>query len=246
MAKPKPIQISIPKPCSQNWNEMTPSGNGRFCNNCQHTVTDFTGWSDAALYEFLAKNRTEKVCGRLHKNQLLHPINAPLPNRTINKWLAGLGFTIILAGATDVNLYAKPPYVHAMQVNNANDADAPNDGFGNTGDDTLTVRGVVVDSMNRPLKGAEIFLTTNPYAMYEDRPGTLTKADGSFVVQMQKNTNDKTILLIVTSLEHEEMKIPINSGNMYVPFHIKLEKAIYELMGAIVFPTTEPSSKSKK
>ena len=50
MSKPASIQITIPSPCSQNWDEMIQGDTGRHCTHCQKTVIDFTSWSDANLY----------------------------------------------------------------------------------------------------------------------------------------------------------------------------------------------------
>lgn len=62
------IAIQIPAPCHENWNEMSPETQGRFCNSCQKTVIDFTQCSDE---EILAKMQTEKgLCGRFNAKQL--------------------------------------------------------------------------------------------------------------------------------------------------------------------------------
>ncbi|MBX2906937.1 MAG: hypothetical protein KF744_12915 [Taibaiella sp.] len=59
--KNKDLNLSIPSPCNQPWEEMTASGNdGRYCSHCQKTVIDFTTWSDASLHKFLWDKR-EKV-----------------------------------------------------------------------------------------------------------------------------------------------------------------------------------------
>ena len=42
---------SIPNPCSEDWNTMTPDDNGRFCGSCQKVVIDFTTYS---THEILA------------------------------------------------------------------------------------------------------------------------------------------------------------------------------------------------
>lgn len=62
------IHISIPKPCSQNWQEMTLVEKGRFCDSCQKTVIDFSKHSDTAILKEIANN--EHLCGRFMSNQL--------------------------------------------------------------------------------------------------------------------------------------------------------------------------------
>ena len=41
MAK-KQLTLSIPTPCTEDWNNMTPDKNGKFCAACQKTVVDFS------------------------------------------------------------------------------------------------------------------------------------------------------------------------------------------------------------
>ena len=65
----KIIQLSIPKPCSEKWNEMTPTEKGRFCSVCERNLIDFTHFSDDELLRFV-KNNDDKLCGRFTKNQV--------------------------------------------------------------------------------------------------------------------------------------------------------------------------------
>ena len=50
---------NFPKPClsyvcSEDWNNMKPCEQGRFCGSCQKTVVDFTEKSDAEIQEMFA------------------------------------------------------------------------------------------------------------------------------------------------------------------------------------------------
>jgi len=72
----KNIQISIPKPCHENWNEMTPKEQGRFCSSCQKTVVDFSVMSDRQIVEFFQKP-AGATCGRFHTDQLGREIAIP-------------------------------------------------------------------------------------------------------------------------------------------------------------------------
>lgn len=65
----KQIQLTIPKPCHENWDKMNPVEQGRFCNSCQKQVMDFTGMSDEKLVAFFRKSDSS-VCGRFRKEQL--------------------------------------------------------------------------------------------------------------------------------------------------------------------------------
>jgi hypothetical protein len=69
----KKIQLTIPKPCHEDWNSMTTEQKGRFCSSCQKTVIDFSNMSDRQVAEFF-KKPPGNICGRLHNDQLNRPI----------------------------------------------------------------------------------------------------------------------------------------------------------------------------
>ncbi|NOT52722.1 MAG: T9SS type A sorting domain-containing protein [Chitinophagaceae bacterium] len=73
----KKLQISIPEPCHENWDAMTPVDKGRFCNSCQKQVVDFSTMSDRQVAEFFKKPSTGSVCGRFMSDQLERDIEIP-------------------------------------------------------------------------------------------------------------------------------------------------------------------------
>ena len=64
------IKISIPKPCHEDWNKMTPNEKGSFCGKCCKTVVDFTNKSAEEIKNTLITESGKKVCGRFMSNQL--------------------------------------------------------------------------------------------------------------------------------------------------------------------------------
>jgi len=72
----KKIHLSIPKPCHENWDTMTPNEKGKFCSSCQKTVVDFTNMSDRQVAEFF-KKPPSSVCGRIYNDQLERDIMIP-------------------------------------------------------------------------------------------------------------------------------------------------------------------------
>jgi hypothetical protein len=68
MKKPT-YTLSIPQPCDERWDAMTPSEKGRFCGSCQKQVVDFSGLSDREVIQ-LIEQTSGKVCGRLHSSQV--------------------------------------------------------------------------------------------------------------------------------------------------------------------------------
>jgi len=61
--------LNVPKPCSQDWEGMTPDGQGRFCGSCNKTVVDFTKMNNHEIVEYL-KNQGGRTCGYFLPNQV--------------------------------------------------------------------------------------------------------------------------------------------------------------------------------
>ncbi|MEE9406792.1 MAG: hypothetical protein V3V28_01830 [Polaribacter sp.] len=64
------FKITIPKPCHENWNKMSPKEKGRFCSSCAKTVVDFTKKTIEDIQNYLVENKNEQVCGHFYKKQL--------------------------------------------------------------------------------------------------------------------------------------------------------------------------------
>lgn len=73
----KKIQLTIPTPCHENWDGMTPVDKGKFCGSCQKQVVDFSNMSDRDIAQFFKKPTTGSVCGRFMTDQLDRDIQIP-------------------------------------------------------------------------------------------------------------------------------------------------------------------------
>ncbi|MGG9963542.1 hypothetical protein [Ferruginibacter sp. SUN106] len=73
MKENTPLHITVPKPCSQNWDAMPGEGEGRHCMQCHTTIYDFSQMSDTELFNFF-KQRPDTHCGRFHNTQLQRDI----------------------------------------------------------------------------------------------------------------------------------------------------------------------------
>lgn len=76
------FKITIPEPCHEDWNKMTPSDNGRFCLSCSKTVVDFTSMLPDEIQNYFIQNRNNNVCGRFKKSQL-EAITIQIPSRIL-------------------------------------------------------------------------------------------------------------------------------------------------------------------
>jgi hypothetical protein len=70
----KMYNISIPKPCHEDWNKMSPEERGRFCDKCSKCVLDFTTSTEEQINDFIEKHEGEKLCGRFRNDQIECPV----------------------------------------------------------------------------------------------------------------------------------------------------------------------------
>jgi len=75
-------KLTIPEPCPENWDKMTPNENGRYCMSCSKTVVDFTSMLPNEVQHFFIQNQNKKICGRF-KNSQLDTINIQIPTRIL-------------------------------------------------------------------------------------------------------------------------------------------------------------------
>jgi len=69
----KTKSLKITKPCSENWDKMTASEQGKFCASCNKNILDFTHLTPEEIIEQLKKVKG-KTCVRLTQNQQNTPI----------------------------------------------------------------------------------------------------------------------------------------------------------------------------
>jgi hypothetical protein len=70
------MHITIPAPCTKNWDAMQPQDDGRFCTACSKVVVDFTQMSATEIATYFENKKIEDTCGRFTNLQLDTPGNA--------------------------------------------------------------------------------------------------------------------------------------------------------------------------
>ena len=166
MSKPRTIQINIPTPCSQSWEEMASTGDGRFCTHCQKTVIDFTDYSDTALYNFFATNKTP-LCGHFSSTQVNRQINIPhQPHSKLYRLAIALGLTLLFTQSPELQAQTRLPISSLAPVTQRYPQGA-----------TLgKIEGCVTDSHNTALHGVKVSLMKNQSVIAE----ATTDTDGSY------------------------------------------------------------------
>lgn len=85
------MKITIPEPCQENWDQMTPKEKGRHCDKCAKQVVDFTPMSDGQIVNYLKNNPGS--CGRFYNYQLNKEL-ATIPKAKSNWWLKAAAGTL--------------------------------------------------------------------------------------------------------------------------------------------------------
>ncbi len=72
------LRITIPEPCHEKWNKMTPNEQGSFCSKCCKTVIDFSEQTIEQIKKKLLEKSDQKICGRFKNEQLTQPVTVSL------------------------------------------------------------------------------------------------------------------------------------------------------------------------
>ncbi|WP_299779075.1 carboxypeptidase-like regulatory domain-containing protein [uncultured Formosa sp.] len=191
-------QLHIPKPCSENWNVMTPTERGAFCSKCKKEVTDYT---HASKYQ-LAKILDEKgaICGKFRSQQLNTDISSSRSER-ISKSPLFFGISSLLLFSSPVFSQQQPDPIHL-------DSAPSNYTEQNTNyksKDSTIVSGIVTDGTT-PLPGVNILLKGTKY-------GVLTDFDGKFSIMISDTEFQKKTTLSFSYLGFESQDIQIDKNN---------------------------------
>lgn len=148
------FRVTIPEPCHENWDAMTPREKGRFCDVCTKTVVDFSVMSDAELFETI-KNGNGKICGHFHKDQLDRTIKQPVKPKIWLQpfWKYFVGLFLFVKPAT-AKAQGKPVCTPVTQ-------DIPRIKMGIIAvnprvKEEKIIKGKVTDAQNQPIAGVVV------------------------------------------------------------------------------------------
>jgi len=158
------LNITIPEPCHEDWNTMTPTEKGKFCNSCTKEVFDFTHYSDEQLIKRFEKEGD--LCGRFTTNQLNRDL---VLQRKKNHNYISYAFTGFLSLLL---LNSNSSKAQDKQATIQTDKKFTSIPLQNTRvTDSITVSGIVFDETNIPLPGATIIIKGTVSATATDYEG---------------------------------------------------------------------------
>ena len=165
------MQISIPKPCHEDWNKMTPVEKGKHCAVCNKNVIDFTNYSNEQLIKHLEKEKN--LCGRFKKTQLNKNISLERKDKnSFASYVASTLFAFLSFGNFSAKAQEKPK---TEQMNKQFVSLGISNKKTKEEKEIIKLTGVIVDQSG-PLPGASILIkgTTTE---------TTTDFDGNFSLE---------------------------------------------------------------
>lgn len=194
-------QISIPEPCTEKWQEMSPTEKGAYCKKCSKEVIDFTQVSQLELSRRLAKG--EVLCGRFRRDQL----DRPLPVLSRNSWkqkAAALGFSVLLSASC-----SKETIIPNQEIETRQDGLSAKPLYIKVGKplvvtSSIIVSGIITDG-EMPLPGASVVLKGT-------RLGVQADFEGFFELEIPPEQAQNATELIVAYIGFETYSHKIKEG----------------------------------
>lgn len=227
--KTKALQLSIPQPCKESWDDMKSSGEGRHCTNCNKTIIDFSLYSDKQLLEFIKKSK-DQLCGRLSVAQVNRPIFYAEPqNHFLHKLLFGSALTIGIACSANANYNPnQKPLIEQYELIKDNSAQEQP-----TGDSTKkAIEGVVMDAdNNEPLPFCAVAIILNGQVMIT----ATSDINGRFQLKVPDSLAHNKLTLLATCLGYNELKKDIVPSKIKSNINLGLKASELHIVGMMIY-----------
>jgi hypothetical protein len=236
------IQLSIPEPCQEKWEFMTPADQGRFCSSCNKVILDFSKKSDREIVN-LFNNNSATICAKVPNSKLNVTLSANHDFHENNLSLKAL----LIGTALITNLTAwsieSPNPIHSFSLTEilAQRSDLIAQAIP-TDTSRIAFQFIdVTDQMGAPF--VKVFLYTNTMELVA---GAKSDFDGYARFNLSKEDLDRVATIHFESFEYE---IPIfvwKEGRDYSD--VKIEVTPFLSGGAtigIIYPI-EPKKQSRK
>lgn len=225
-------RITIPEPCHEDWDKMTPTEKGRFCAACKRNLVDFTTYSTQDLFREISASNGN-VCGRFRNDQLNKLIYAEPYKKP--------GF-ISYAFASALAFFNAPSATAKHKTNTAivgiENPLASKYSVTSNETDTLTIRGIVVDTTGKSIgEGVQISIQELPYDTF-----TGTNGEFSLIIRSKVESDSLTFLVNPFSDYSGELRVAITELYERKPLQITVNKSCAIGRGTTGIPSVEEVS----
>jgi hypothetical protein len=225
---PKSLRLNIAEPCHENWQQMTPQEQGRFCGSCQKTVVDFTMMSDQEVLNYFLK-ANHNVCGRLAPDQLNRELTLTEKKKRFSwayVWNVLLATFLLTEGNAQVKPKPKKPVKTIVREKAEIMGDIammpilPVESVM-----PITLKGQVRDEeTNEPLAGASV-------TMKGTNRSVITDTSGNFKLTVAKKDS---LVLVFSYIGHEEQTRVITALTNWENIQVSLKPAYSGLKEVVV------------
>ncbi|RZS93181.1 carboxypeptidase-like regulatory domain-containing protein [Aquimarina brevivitae] len=211
------FNLSIQKPCTQNFNHFAPTPKGGFCDSCKKEVVDFSTMKSEEINTYFKNHSAQNTCGRFKTDQFTTYTYPTLTKKRTNF------INSLVLGCIAFFSFAKAQ----AQENSTKEVVADKDQASVS--DTLslqetTIKGVVTDG-EIPLPGVNVVLQGSTI-------GIQTDFDGKFTFPKLLKKGD---VLVFNYLGFKTKKVPVldTSSAKEVTLAVDLKEETIMLMGAV-------------
>ncbi len=222
------LNVSIKTPCSENYNNFSPTKAGGFCNSCEKEVIDFTNMKSEDIINYFKLKSAQNTCGRFNNVQLQSINQLPKTNKRFNLF-GGLSFAFLS--------FFSFTFAHAQDIK----ADTNNNNNSEIKDvhqeKEITVRGTVLDENGFPLPGTNIILKGTAI-------GTQTNFDGEFEFPEKLKKGD---VLIFSFIGYGSKTVVINNetATPKIEMEVSMDAVACIVMGKVAVKEVYKSKKNK-
>jgi hypothetical protein len=186
----KSIELSISKPCREDFKNFKTTKSGGFCASCQKEVIDFSKMSEKEISTFF-NAQNENTCGRFRPDQLKSYAIPTIPELKSNAWLrTAFGISLVgLMGTHPLKAQSNEQSQATPTVNLENKAfmEETEQSVEVSLNDTLTNGQVLDAKTGEAIPFANVFLRSKGI-------GTSTDFDGKFTFPIQLEEGDTLIV----------------------------------------------------
>ena len=206
------LQLTIPEPCHEDWNKMTPVQKGRFCSSCEKNVFDFTRSTDLQIIETFNKNNS--ICGRFLPSQLDRELFYPKKKKSV--WLATVFFGMITFWNTKMSAQEKPK---AEQTKIQNKVVGKVAYHQENQDEEIVITGIVSDNNSNAIPGVNVIVKGSNNVANTDLKGI-------FKIKAKKGD-----VLIFSFMGMEDTERTIKNSRI---INVKMKERVYMLGGPVM------------
>ncbi|MGB0403803.1 MAG: carboxypeptidase-like regulatory domain-containing protein [Salibacteraceae bacterium] len=208
----QPISLRNTFSCSQNWDEMSPDTQGRFCSKCSKSVLDITPLTDFQI-KILATKHPQGFCAKANTHQLNRPIGP------IERTKPGFPLVPLLAGIITLSspslLFAQTqvqPIEDVIILNG--EAHCPTLKGNPTNRIIDSVSGYVYDQeTSEPIPFVQIYVKGT-------KLGCLSDINGNFKLMIPDSMQAASYEMICSFIGYEKKAIIVHSKQVELPMVI--------------------------